>query len=117
MLFRSIKKPGFYETLDARTEKLVTGLREAAKNAGIDFTSNHVGSMAGMFFTKLDVTNFDQAKTSDLVRFSKFYNGMRNRGIYLAPSQFEALFVSFAHSDQDIDDTLAAASEVMAELV
>jgi len=112
-----IKKPGFYETLDARTEKLVTGLREAAKNAGIDFTSNHVGSMAGMFFTKLDVTNFDQAKTSDLVRFSKFYNGMRNRGIYLAPSQFEALFVSFAHSDQDIDDTLAAASEVMAELV
>lgn len=112
-----IKKPGFYETLDARTEKLVTGLREAAKNTEIDFTSNHVGSMAGMFFTKLDVTNFDQAKTSDLVRFSKFYNGMRNRGIYLAPSQFEALFVSFAHSDQDIDDTLAAASEVMAELV
>ncbi|MDY0220816.1 MAG: glutamate-1-semialdehyde 2,1-aminomutase [Desulfobacterium sp.] len=112
-----IKKPGFYETLDARTERLVTGLREAAKNAGIDFTSNHVGSMAGMFFTKMAVTNFDQAKTSDLARFSEFYNGMRNRGIYLAPSQFEALFVSSAHSDQDIDDTLAAASEVMAELV
>jgi glutamate-1-semialdehyde 2,1-aminomutase len=111
-----LKKPGFYETLDARTERLVTGLRAVAKNAGIDFTSNHVGSMAGMFFTSTAVTNFDQAKTSDLTRFSKFYNGMRNRGIYLAPSQFEALFVSSAHSDQDIDETLAAADGVMAGL-
>lgn len=111
-----LKRPGFYETLDAKTERLVTGLRKSAKNAGVDFTSNHVGSMAGMFFTSITVTNFEQAKTSNLVRFAKFYNGMRDRGIYLAPSQFEALFVSFAHSDQEIDDTLAAADEVMAGL-
>ncbi|ACN15146.1 HemL [Desulforapulum autotrophicum HRM2] len=113
----ALKKTGFYESLDAKTERLVTGLRTAAEKAGIDFTASHVGSMAGMFFTRATVTNFDEAKTSDLVNFSKFYTGMRDRGIYLAPSQFEALFVSAAHTNDEIDATIAAAADVMAGLV
>lgn len=112
----AIKKPGFYESLDAKTERLVTGLRAAAEKAGVAFTAGHVGSMAGMFFTRITVTNFDEAKTSDLVRFSKFYTGMRDRGIYLAPSQFEALFVSAAHTNDEIDATIAAAADVLADI-
>ncbi len=112
----ALKQPGFYESLDAKTERLMTGLRAAAEKAGIDFTAGHIGSMAGMFFTRATVTNFDGAKTSDLVRFSRFYNGMRDRGIYLAPSQFEALFVSAAHTNDEIDTTIAAAADVMAGL-
>lgn len=108
-----ISKPGFYEALDAKTEKLVSGLRKAADKAGIDFSTGHLGSMAGLFFTKSVVTNFDGAKTSNLDRFAAFYKEMRKRGIYLAPSQFEALFVSAAHSDADIEATINAAVEVM----
>ncbi|MCP4119439.1 MAG: glutamate-1-semialdehyde 2,1-aminomutase [Desulfobacteraceae bacterium] len=108
-----LKKPGFYEALDAKTEKLIIGMRNAADKAGIDFTAGHIGSMAGMFFTKSVVTNFDEAKTSDLDRFATYYNEMRNRGVYLAPSQFEAVFVSAAHSDEDIEATIKAAAEVM----
>ncbi len=72
--------------------------------------------MAGFFFTDQDVYNFEDAKTSDLDRFAKFYRGMLSRGIYLAPSQFEACFVSAAHTDADIEETLAAARQVMATL-
>jgi glutamate-1-semialdehyde 2,1-aminomutase len=108
-----ISKPGFYEALNAKTEKLVAGLRNAADKAGIDFSAEHIGSMAGMFFTKTRVTNFDEAKTSNLERFAAYYNEMRKRGIYLAPSQFEAVFVSAAHSDEDIETTINAAIEVM----
>ncbi len=108
-----ISKPGFYEALDAKTEKLVAGLRNAADKAGIDFSAGHIGSMAGMFFTKTLITNFDEAKTSNLERFATYYIEMRKRGIYLAPSQFEAVFVSAAHSDEDIEATINAAAEVM----
>lgn len=108
-----LKKPGFYEALDSKTEKLITGLQNAAERAGIDFNAGHIGSMAGIFFTPSAVTNFEEAKTSDLKRFAAFYNGMQKRGVYLAPSQFEALFVSAAHSDKDIELTIKAAADVM----
>jgi glutamate-1-semialdehyde 2,1-aminomutase len=110
---KEISKPGFYEALDAKTEKLIAGLRNAADKAGIDFSAGHIGSMAGMFFTKTPVTNFDEAKTSNLERFATYYNEMRKRGIYIAPSQFEAVFVSAAHSDEEIEATINAAVEVM----
>ena len=72
--------------------------------------------MMGLFFTDIPVRNFDDAKTCDLNRFTAFYQGMLNRGVYLAPSQFEAGFVSLAHSEADIDRTIAAAQEVFSEL-
>ena len=110
---KEISKPGFYEALDAKTEKLVNGLKEAASKAGIAFCAGHVGSMAGFFFNVGPVHSFDDAKKSDLERFSLFYGKMLEKGIYLAPSQFEAMFVSSAHSDEDIDNTILAATEVM----
>jgi len=74
---------------------------------------NRVGSMLGLFFTDKEVLNFNDAKTCDLEMFSAFYNGMLEKGIYLAPSQFEVLFVSAAHNTEHIDTTIRAAEEVM----
>ncbi len=108
-----LKKPGFYESLEAKTAKLIDGLKNAAQSAGIDVTASHIGSMAGLFFTAGPVNNFDDAKKSNLERFGVFYRTMREKGIYLAPSQFEACFVSSAHSDDDISETIKAAQEVM----
>ncbi|HSL60223.1 MAG TPA: glutamate-1-semialdehyde 2,1-aminomutase [Desulfotignum sp.] len=112
----ALQADGVYETLTARTQALVTGLQAAADDAGIPFQSGHVGSMAGFFFTDRPVYDFEDAKTSDLKRFSAFYRGMLEKGVYLAPSQFEACFVSLAHTQADIDDTIAAAKSVMADL-
>lgn len=108
-----LKKTGFYESLEAKTAKLIDGLKDAAQSAGIDVTASHIGSMAGLFFTAGPVNNFDDAKKSNLERFGVFYRTMREKGIYLAPSQFEACFVSSAHSDDDIAATIKAAQEVM----
>ncbi|MBF0211309.1 MAG: glutamate-1-semialdehyde 2,1-aminomutase [Desulfamplus sp.] len=108
-----LKKEGFYDSLEAKTAKLIDGLKEAAKSANIDLNAGHIGSMAGFFFKSGDVINFDDAKKSDTQRFGLFYRKMREMGIYLAPSQFEALFVSAAHTDNDIDTTIKAAQEVM----
>lgn len=108
-----IREKGFYESLDKKTETLVTGLKAAADKAGIKTTGGRVGSMTGFFFTETIVTNFEEAKTSDLDMFSSYYKGMRENGIYLAPSQFEAGFVSSAHTDEDIDKTLKAAESVL----
>ncbi|MBF0242917.1 MAG: glutamate-1-semialdehyde 2,1-aminomutase [Desulfamplus sp.] len=108
-----LKKEGFYDSLEAKTAKLIDGLKEAAKSANIDLNAGYIGSMAGFFFKSGDVINFDDAKKSNTQRFGLFYRKMREMGIYLAPSQFEALFVSAAHTDNDIDTTIKAAQEVM----
>jgi glutamate-1-semialdehyde 2,1-aminomutase len=111
-----VMQAGFYEHLAETTQMLADGLRRAAEKAGISAKVGHVGSMLGMFFADQEVNNFDDAKKCDLERFSAFYNGMRENGIYIAPSQFEALFVSAAHSAADIDQTIQAAETVLADL-
>jgi len=111
-----LQAPGFYRDLERKSERLAAGLAEAAEAAGIAARTGHVGSMLGMFFTGREVRNFEDAKTSDLKLFADFYKGMRRQGIYIAPSQFEALFVSAAHSDEDIDATVAAARSVLSDL-
>ena len=111
-----LQKKGVYEALDNKTKKLMNGLQSAADDAGIPFKTCHLGSMAGFFFTSIDVYNFDDAKKCDLDRFAKFYRIMLEKGVYLAPSQFEACFVSLAHSDEDIDQTIIAARQTMAAL-
>jgi len=113
---KAIKKPGFYDALEKSSARLANGLEQAAATAGIKAVVNRVGSMMGLFFTHPPVKNFDDAKTSDLDKFAAYYQKMLATGIYLAPSQFEALFVSAAHSDQDIDTTIFAAKAVFAEL-
>ena len=113
---KQLQQSGFYETLDAASERLVSGLKRAAEDCGQRVTVSRVGSMVGMFFSDRPVRNFRDAKTSDLKKFTAYYKGMLERGVYLAPSQFEALFVSAAHTNDKIDATTAAAKEVMREL-
>ncbi|MBW1959729.1 MAG: aspartate aminotransferase family protein, partial [Deltaproteobacteria bacterium] len=108
-----LKAPDFYDTLDKKADRLLSGLVNAAEKAEINVTGNRVGSMLGLFFTDREVLNFDNAKTCDLEMFSAFYNGMLEKGNFLAPSQFEALFVSAAHDTEHIDTTITAAKEVM----
>jgi glutamate-1-semialdehyde 2,1-aminomutase len=111
-----IQKDGFYEALDQKAEQLLSGLEKAAQKAAIPVQAQRVGSMLGFFFNDRPVNNFDDAKTSNLERFSAFYNGMRREGVYIAPSQFEALFVSAAHETEHIEATLKAAERVLFEL-
>ncbi|KJR43541.1 glutamate-1-semialdehyde aminotransferase [Candidatus Magnetoovum chiemensis] len=113
---KELKKEGFYEELEKKTVKLVNGLKEAAKQADVGVTACSIGSMGGLFFTSGPVNNFDDAKKSNLEQFGNFYRKMREKGIYLAPSQFEAFFVSSAHSNDDIEMTINAAKEVMQSL-
>ena len=113
---KEIAKPDFYEALDKKAARLAAGLQQAAAGAGIPVSIDREGSMMGLFFTEGPVHSFDDAKISDLERFSSYYKQMRQEGIYLAPSQFEALFVSAAHDDAHIDRTVAAAEKVMAEI-
>ncbi|MDM7322371.1 MAG: glutamate-1-semialdehyde 2,1-aminomutase [Gammaproteobacteria bacterium] len=112
-----VMEPGFYETLTARTQNLCDGMREAAKDAGIPFTTNNVGGMFGFFFTTQDrVETFADVVQCDIERFKKFFHAMLDEGIYLAPSAFEAGFVSGAHSCQDIEDTVETARRVFKTL-
>ena len=111
-----LKKPGTYEQLDNITAKLANGMLQVAKDAGHDVVGGQISAMFGMFFTNTPVHNYDDAKTSDLNKFGRFHRGMLERGIYLAPSQFEAGFTSLAHTEEDVDATLAAAKEVLAEI-
>ncbi|HHP7234245.1 MAG TPA: glutamate-1-semialdehyde 2,1-aminomutase [Desulfobacterales bacterium] len=113
---KELRRPGFYEALESRSAALAAGLTGAAEKHGIAATLNRIGSMLGVFFAAGPVTNFDDAKTSDLERFATYYKAMLDRGIYLAPSQFEALFVSAAHTEADIEATIAAADAVFADI-
>jgi glutamate-1-semialdehyde 2,1-aminomutase len=112
-----ISQPGFYEQLSQKTEKLITGLQERAKHAGISLAVNQVGGMFGLFFTEDEkISLYAQVTRCDQERFKRFFHGMLEQGIYLAPSSFEAGFVSAAHSDKDIEQTLNAAAKVFQSL-
>ena len=111
-----LQKPGTYEQLDKITKKLADGLLQIAKETGHDACGGNISAMFGLFFTRGPVHNYEDAKKSDMSKFSRFHRGMLERGIYLAPSQFEAGFTSLAHTDEDIDRTLSAARDVMSSL-
>jgi len=107
----------FYPQLFTATEQWTTGLKAIAKNCGIPFTTNHVGSMFGLFFTELEkVTRYDQVINANTERFNQFFHGMLANGVYLAPASFEAGFVSAAHTTDIVDQSLSAAENVMREL-
>ncbi|MFT6551731.1 MAG: glutamate-1-semialdehyde 2,1-aminomutase [Zhongshania marina] len=116
-MLKHIEKDGFYEPVFRATDMLVEGLRERAKAANIPMTSNHVGSMFGVFFTDAEhITNYQQVMACDTERFNRFFHGMLEGGVYLAPASYEAGFLSSAHSDADINDTLDVAERVFATL-
>ncbi|TAH14593.1 MAG: aminotransferase class III-fold pyridoxal phosphate-dependent enzyme, partial [Oscillatoriales cyanobacterium] len=111
-----LQKPGTYEQLDRITKKLSEGLLKIGKEAGHAVCGGQISGMFGLFFAAGPVHNYDDAKKSDVAKFGRFHRGMLEHGIYLAPSQFEAGFTSLAHTDEDVDRTLAAAREVMASI-
>lgn len=112
-----VSVPGFFESLEQKTLALTKGLRVAASQAGVPFTTNQVGGMFGLFFTEAPaVATYQQVMACDSKRFSHFFHGMLERGIYLAPSAYEAGFVSAAHTDDDLARTIAAATEVFGTL-
>ncbi|MEM9904312.1 MAG: glutamate-1-semialdehyde 2,1-aminomutase [Cyanobacteria bacterium P01_D01_bin.44] len=111
-----LRRPGSYDQLETVTKKLIDGLLTIAREAGHAVCGGNISAMFGMFFSEGPVHNYDHAKTSDLEKFSRFHRGMLEHGVYLAPSQFEAGFTSLAHTDEDIENTLAAARTVLSGL-
>jgi len=113
---RLLEDPGFYERLEARAKQLEEGLRELATRSGIALTCQRVGSMFTPFFIKNGVTNYETARAADTDRYARFFRAMLDGGVYLAPSQFEAGFLSDAHSGADIEASLLTAQDAFARL-
>ncbi|MFT3928629.1 MAG: hypothetical protein QM778_39235 [Myxococcales bacterium] len=110
-MLKLIQQPGFHERLSAQTAKLCAGLEAAAKDAGMAVTTNQVGAMFGLFLTSEKVESYAQATACDTAAFNRFFHAMLERGVFLAPSAYEAGFVSSAHDDAVIEATLVAAHE------
>jgi len=111
---REIRKPGFFEALSARTRSLVDGLQGVAREAGVPLCGDSEGGMFGFFFAPRLPQTYAEVMATDKERFNRFFHGMLERGVYLAPALYEAGFVSAAHSAADIAATLAAAREALA---
>lgn len=108
---------GLYEALAAKTKRIAEGFKAAANKHGIPMSINYVGGMFGLFFTEEDkVTRFDQVTQCDAEKFPVFYHGMLDEGVYLAPSAYEAGFLSMAHGEKELEETLAAADRVFAKM-
>lgn len=113
----AIEQDGFYHNVFSNTDELVRGLKHAANEHGIPMTTNHVGSMWGCFFTEdAQVSNYQQVMSGNIARFSQFFHGMLEKGVYLAPACYEAGFMSSAHSQEDIQLTIHFAGEVFANI-
>jgi len=108
-----ISQPGFFDALAAKTRRLVDGLAAAAREAGVPFVGDCEGGMFGFFFADTLPQHYNAVMATDKDRFNRFFHGMLDRGVYLAPALYEAGFVSAAHSDADIDATIAAAREAL----
>jgi len=112
-----VSQPGFYEPIFKRTTQLVEGLEAAAKAAGVPFTSNHVGTMFGFFFSEEQpIVNYQQVMAGNIERFNRFFHLLLEEGVYIAPAAYEAGFMSAAHSDDDIANTIAAAKNAFSRL-
>ena len=113
---REIRKPGFFEALSAKAKSLVDGLSAAAAAEGIAFSADCEGGMFGFFLLDALPQNYPAVMKSDGAKFNKLFHGLLDRGVYIAPALYEAGFVSSAHTDEDIAETISATSEVFAQL-
>jgi glutamate-1-semialdehyde 2,1-aminomutase len=111
-----LREPGVFDAIEQKAAKLAGGVGEAAEEAGVPIHQTRVGTMFSNFFSAGPVTDYASAKASDTERFGRYFHAMLERGIYIAPSQFEAGFISLAHSDEDIERTVGAAREAFAAL-
>lgn len=115
-LLNILKDPKVYEELDRKGKMFADGLKEAAAEAGVNAQFNRVGSLSCMFFTDKPVYDYQSAKMSDTAKYAAYFKTMLEQGIYLAPSQFEAMFMSLAHTDEDIERTINAAKKALKSL-
>ncbi len=116
-MFKHIRQEGFYEKLEMQLAKLLAGLQQAADEVGIAFRTQQVGAMFGVYFTEQeDISSFESMLQCDVEAFKQFFHGMLKRGVYLAPSAFEAGFISSVHSDEDIAKTIQAAKDTFVEM-
>jgi glutamate-1-semialdehyde 2,1-aminomutase len=113
---KALREEGVYERLEIKGVYLEDGLRRAAQEAELPLRINRAGSMLTTFFTNEPVTDFASAKHSDTGRYAAYFREMLERSVFLAPSQFEAMFISAAHSDDDIEQTIAAAASSFASI-
>ncbi len=112
-----ISRDGFYEPLFAHTKMICDGMQKAADDAGVPFTTNHAGTMFGGFFTEADaVENYADVMACDTQGFARFFHHMLDSGVYLAPASYEAGFMSAAHTDEDIQESVDAAARAFAAL-
>ncbi|MDQ6981979.1 MAG: glutamate-1-semialdehyde 2,1-aminomutase [Mariprofundus sp.] len=113
-----LREPGFYEALESKTTRLIEGLLDGCKKAGVPAVANQVGAMFTIFFTELDAVTCcsDVSNHCDLDFFGRYFNAMLDEGVYLAPSQYEAAFMSAAHTDEDVENTIAAAGRALARI-
>jgi glutamate-1-semialdehyde 2,1-aminomutase len=114
---KKLNQPGFYEKLEKKAEMLEEGIKNNLKELNLHLTMNRVGSMSCLFFTSEEVIDYDSAVKSDTEKFAAYFNAMLNQGIYLAPSQFEAAFLSMAHTEDDIEKTVKANYLALKEVV
>jgi glutamate-1-semialdehyde 2,1-aminomutase len=108
---KALREPGVFEETEQKAAQLAEGIGEAAEDAGVSVFQTRVGTMFSTFFTSQPVTDYESAKASDTERFGRYFHAMLERGVYIAPSQFEAGFISAVHSEEDIQRTVAAAAE------
>jgi glutamate-1-semialdehyde 2,1-aminomutase len=112
-----LSQPGVYEDLEEKSQRLCSGFKENVKKLGVTATFTRVGSIFSMFFTDQEIINFDSVKTSDTEFFKRYFNAMLEEGIYIAPSQFEAGFMSAVHTNDDIDQTIDAQSRALQKVL
>ena len=115
-MFELLEAPNFYTELEAKLDHLLSGLQAAADKHGVPFKTCRLGGMFGVFFTDGATDNYEAVMACNAVHFKAFFHGMLERGIYLAPSSFEAGFISAAHTRSDLDHTIDAADEVFAQI-
>jgi glutamate-1-semialdehyde 2,1-aminomutase len=112
-----LRRPGTYQRLEELGARLEAGLARAARDAGLPFCINRTGSVQTLFFTAGPVRDYDSARKADTARYGAFFRGMRERGIFLPPSQFEGMFLSLAHTENEVEEITSAAREVLGALV
>ena len=113
---KALRADGFYERLGALSSRLAEGMARATEKVGTPVQTNRVGSMMTFFFADSAVADYESARRCDRERYARFFHGMLEHGVYLAPSQFEAAFVSAAHGEAEIDATIAAAEDVLPQV-
>jgi glutamate-1-semialdehyde 2,1-aminomutase len=106
-----LREPGVFASIEAKMARLIEGIGEAADAAGIPVYTTQAGTLGGVFFSDERVTTWDAAARCDTARFARYFHALLGRGVYVAPSQYEAIFMSAAHTDDDVDATIRAAAE------